>query len=251
MKWKVKLGDEARPETVATRLIWAVGYQTDWDYFIPILQVKEMPSVLHRGQDLVAADGSVANVRLKREPDGQKKRGEWKWRDNPFSGTRELDGLRVMMALVNNWDLKDQNNAILEAKRGEDSRPIFEISDLGATFLEKTGFLATAAKVKAILRRTCAPGSFKKIRTDSVDFETPRRPDVVALVNPREFFSRLGLRWIGRRIPREDARWMGGVLAQLSPEQIRSAFRAGGYPEQEVDGFTAIVEDRIAQLNKL
>ena len=26
VKWKVKLGLEARPETVATRLVWAVGY---------------------------------------------------------------------------------------------------------------------------------------------------------------------------------------------------------------------------------
>lgn len=35
VKWKVKLGDEARPETVVSRLVWAVGYHTDWDYFMP------------------------------------------------------------------------------------------------------------------------------------------------------------------------------------------------------------------------
>ena len=33
VKWKVKLGSEARPETVASRLVWAVGYFANEDYF--------------------------------------------------------------------------------------------------------------------------------------------------------------------------------------------------------------------------
>ena len=32
VKWKIKLGTEARPETAATRLVWAVGYSADEDY---------------------------------------------------------------------------------------------------------------------------------------------------------------------------------------------------------------------------
>ena len=43
VKWKVKLGDEARPETVASRLIWAVGYFANEDYFVPVLKVQKMP----------------------------------------------------------------------------------------------------------------------------------------------------------------------------------------------------------------
>ena len=35
MKWRVKLGVEARPETVASRLVWAVGYYANEDYFLP------------------------------------------------------------------------------------------------------------------------------------------------------------------------------------------------------------------------
>ena len=41
-KWKVKLGVEARPETAATRLLWAVGYFTENDYLLPELQVKNL-----------------------------------------------------------------------------------------------------------------------------------------------------------------------------------------------------------------
>ena len=66
-KWKAKLGLEARPETVCTRLLWAVGYYANEDYFVRDLKVVGMPPRLHRGQEFVDAGGFVHNVRLKRE----------------------------------------------------------------------------------------------------------------------------------------------------------------------------------------
>ena len=110
VKWKVKLGKEARPETAAARLVWAAGYFADEDYFVPGIEVDGMPAHLKRGQNLVAPNGSIPNARLKRYLAGEKHVSHWKWRHNPFTGTRELYGLRVMMALINNWDLTDQNN---------------------------------------------------------------------------------------------------------------------------------------------
>ena len=88
VKWKVKLGIEAKPETAATRIVWAVGYHTNEDYFVSQIRVNGMPAHLHRGRDLVGADGTVRDARLKRESPGEKKIGTWSWRDNPFSGTR-------------------------------------------------------------------------------------------------------------------------------------------------------------------
>jgi hypothetical protein len=43
---------------------------------------------------------------------------------------------------------------------------------------------------------------------------------------------------------------MGSLLAQLSPEQIRDAFRAGGYSPQEIEAYSRVVEQRIAQLQR-
>ena len=40
-------------------------------------------------------------------------------------------------------------------------------------------------------------------------------------------------------------------MARLSPEQIRDAFRAGGYSSPEVEGFAQALERRIGQLNRL
>ena len=33
-EWTVKFGSEARPETAATRILWAMGYHVDEDYFV-------------------------------------------------------------------------------------------------------------------------------------------------------------------------------------------------------------------------
>ena len=38
-KWKVKLGLEARPETAASRFVWAVGYFVADDYYLADLPV--------------------------------------------------------------------------------------------------------------------------------------------------------------------------------------------------------------------
>src|SRR5580692_7729062 len=53
VKWKIKLGPEARPETVASRFVWAVGYHTDEDYFLSEVQVLGLPPRVHRGQKLI------------------------------------------------------------------------------------------------------------------------------------------------------------------------------------------------------
>src|SRR5260370_30762744 len=43
VKWKVKLGAEARPETAATRLGWAAGYFANGEYFLPAIRVANLP----------------------------------------------------------------------------------------------------------------------------------------------------------------------------------------------------------------
>jgi hypothetical protein len=250
VKWKIKLGAEARPETVASRFVWAIGFHADEDYFLPEVRVTGLPERVHRGQKLIEAGGVMRNVRLKREQ-GEKKVDIWSWRTNPFVGTRELDGLRVMMAVINNWDLKDENNAIRDEKRKDDGdKRVYEVSDLGASF-GTTGRGLSHTKSKGNLRAYTRSKFIKKERPEFVDFNVPSRPAMVILFNPHEFFSRMGMRWIGRDIPRQNARWIGDLLGQLSQDQIRDAFRSAGYEGRELDGFTTDFEQRIAELKKL
>ena len=251
VKWKAKLGVEARPEVVASRLVWAVGYYASEDYFLPEIQVKDMPR-LKRGQEFVSPDGVAHNVRLKRESPDAKKAGTWKWSDNPFANQRELNGLRVMMALMNNWDLKDTNNAVFEDKEsGDDSRESrYLVSDLGASF-GTTGISWTHERSKGNLKSYRNSKFITKATSEHVDFSVPSAPPLLFVLTPKDYFSRVKLRWIGKGIPRSDAKWIGSLLAQLSPEQIRSAFRAADYSPAEVEEFSEVVEKRIAELNRL
>ena len=131
-KWKVKLGPEVKSEIAATRLVWAAGYFVDEDYYRPQIQVQGMKR-LSRGREYVSGEGLVREARLERQGLGKKLKN-WNWYQNPFVGTREFNGLRVMMALINNWDLKDINNDILDV----DGEPRYEVADLGAS-LGSTG----------------------------------------------------------------------------------------------------------------
>ena len=253
VKWKVKLGAEARPEVAASRLVWAAGYFVTEDYFLEELHVQGLPSHLHRGQDLVSPDGTVHNARLKRSMKGHEKIGTWQWGSNPFVGTREFNGLRVLMALINNWDVKDSNNAVYEAKPSDGSAAIekvYLINDLGATF-GTTGFTLSVDGSRGNLDAYKRSKFISRMTPDYLDFGTPSRSNLIEAFNVPVFLHRLDLRWIGRHVSRDDAKWMGQLLGQLSQEQIRDAFRAAGYSPTEVNEFANVVQSRIAELNAL
>ncbi len=129
VEWKVKLGQESQPETAATRFLWAAGYFSDEDYYVPTLTVKGLPE-LQRGREFVVPRRRRPRRPPRTEDGGRQKLGDWDWFDNPFLGRRELNGLRVMMSLVNNWDLKQVNNSIY-AVNGERR---YVVSDAGASF---------------------------------------------------------------------------------------------------------------------
>ena len=248
-KWKAKLGLEAKPETAASRLLWAVGYGANENYFFPQLQVTNMPATLQRGQNLAGHGGLVPNVRLQRH--SGKRIGDWNWRHNPFYGTREFNGLRVMMGLIANWDLKDDNNGIFENEKQAGPR-LYEVSDVGTAFgtagkkysdKQSKGNLGAFARTKLIAH----------IHNNYIDLNFPKRPPLSSLFELEWdfFFRQTKILWVGRHIPRADAKWIGSLLAQLSPDQIRDAFRAAGYSPREIDVCTQAVISRIQELNSL
>ena len=216
-EWVAKVGNEAQAETAAVRLLWAAGYETEVNYLIPHLTIP--------------GKGSFENVRLEARPDSEKRFEEWKWTDNPFIGSREFQGLKVMMVLMSNWDIKDSNNEIVLVKGTDRLRYI--ISDLGATF-GKTGSLPFFWR---FTRSRNKPEDYEKatfvkeVDGNYVDFHYGGKK--------REVFDDITI---------ADAKWIGHLLSRLSRRQIADAFRAANYDRQDQAVLTAAVLDRIDQL---
>ena len=219
IRWGVKFGVEAKPETAATRLVWAVGYFTNEDYYVANLPVKGLPP-LSRGQDLIA-NGKIRDARLKRHNKGEREIADWSWDKNPFVGTKELNGLKIMMEIICNTDLKPLNQHIYEVD-GIEQR--YVAADLGASFGRAGKMIG---RTKGLLKDYNALPLITKAGPDYIDF------------------------WYFKHIPRADAKWIGGWLAQLSDAQIADAFRAAGFTQEEIDGFTRKVREKINELNNL
>jgi hypothetical protein len=243
IKWRVKMGQEPRAETAATRLLFAAGYFVDEDYYIDELHVEGLPP-LKRGQSFVTSDGVVHGARLERRMKEVKKLGTWDWFKNPFVGTKEFNGLRIMMSVVNNWDLKTINNSIYELNDEAE----YAVSDVGATF-GKTG--DPLHRSKSVLKDYQDSKFIDKVSGDFVDFVMHSRPPLLAAVNIPNYEKRTHMQDVTKHIPRADAKWLGERLSQLTEQQIRDCFRAGGYTQEEVDGYSAVIQNRIAALNAL
>ena len=218
-EWVAKIGKEAQTDTAANRLLWALGYETEIAYLIPHAKIE--------------GKGEFDNVRLEARPANVKRAGNWMWENNPFMSAPEFKGLKILMVMLNNWDMKDDNNEIL-APRGEtsgDAELRYIISDLGATFGKTGGFLSRSRNkpsdyVKAVF--------IKKVNGDKIDFNYSGKN--------QKLFEGLTV---------ADARWLSTLLKRLSDDQIKDAFRSANYSTEEIDLLTGEFKERIAALAKL
>ena len=243
IEWKVKLGQEPQSETAAARFMWAAGYFVDEDYYLPEITVTGVPK-LHRGEEFVSPDGTIRGARLERKLMNVEKEGTWDWFENPFVNTRELNGLRIMMSLLNNWDLKDVNNSIYQTG----GQRQYVVTDLGASF-GNTGNSLTRSKSAP---QEYADSKFvDKSTSASVDFVLHSRPFFLSAIDVPNYQMRTRIESVTKAIPRADAKWLGRRLSLLSAAQVGDGFRAGGYAPDEVATYTQAVRKRIAQLNAL
>jgi len=232
-RWTIKCGPEARPETAASRIVWAVGYHVDQDYFVKRAHVEG-----RGGFD-------VWNVRFERDNDGFKKVGRWSWQSNPFLGTRDFDGLKTLMALFNNFDLKTPNTKIVRAakkKSSEETILIYYVNDLGAT-LGSTGAWYTDAPILGEIPTGTKGNPKDYARSKFIDSVGDGK---VTFHNARRRAKRA---MSGVAI--DNAQWIGNLLARLSDKQFQDAFRAGGFDEEEAATYIRTIRNRIKRLQGL
>lgn len=218
-EWVAKIDKESQPETVAVRLLWGIGYTTEINYLVPEITIP--------------GEGTFKNVRLEARPKDVDRGDRWKWDENPFEGTKQLAGLKIMMVFFNNWDVKDGNNIILN----KNGTAHYAISDLGATFGQLGG-----NDLPIIWRFGRSIGVPEDYAKTSVVDETEG--------------NKVELSYKGRKsgifdeATKAEARWLVGLLKQLKEKQIRDAFRAARYSPEVIDTYVEAVKSRISELEK-
>jgi hypothetical protein len=243
--WRVKWGDEVHTEVFAARFAWAAGYFVEVNYFVPSGRIEGADN-LQRAGECIAQDGSFRNARFELDEPGVVKHFDehsWAWNDNPFVATRELNGLKIVMMLLSNWDNKDvrdvargSNTAIFEHR--------MERGVLEARYLIIDWGAALGAWGSSVLSRgRWDPGAYAAQGDQFVlgldgecvlwGYKGQRTADAVA------------------DISRSDVRWLYKHVDGLTDDQLAAGLKASGATESEIADFTSAIRARLNQLRAL
>lgn len=241
-RWRVKWGDEVRAENFAVRFVWACGYYAETTYFVHAGTIDAAHS-LQRARNCIGEDCRFVDARFELDDPEVRKLFEehsWAWNDNPFVGTPQLHGLKVLVMLLSDWDTKDRrdvargsNTAIFEHRLGRWRREArYLITDWGGSMGRWGSNIVT--------RGRWDPDGFQ---TQTADFVTGTDEGLVR-------FGYAGQRTgdIARGISVEDVRWLCGYLARITDQQLRDALAASGATVEEGERFADAIRKRIDQL---
>ena len=233
VEWDMKFDEEVHAEVAANRIVWALGYFVEDQYFVPEGTVSGATG-LTRASSFIAPGGAFKNSRFRaRDTARPRTEEEWTIQKNPFVGSKELAGLQVLMTLINNWDIMGpRNNKVLRAT-GPDGRVErqFLVSDLGATFGRMGG----------------GPVS-NKSKWNLAHFKEEKFINKVD--GPTLYLAYDGFDPDFDRVPLEHAKWFAGLAAQLTTAQLRRAFEAAGATPEQVEGYSTKLSAKIAELQQ-
>jgi hypothetical protein len=218
-EWSAKFPPEASTEVVASRLFWGVGYHQPPVYYLAEWSAEKATS----------PNPQLPARFRERAPDfhGMEAGDSWSYSQNPFVGTRPLNGLLVLHVMLGNSDLKDPQNVIYTFKEPVAGiRRWYVARDLGQTF-GRTGLIDPPRGDAEVFDET---PFIKGVEDGFVRFEYHgRHKALLARIRPA------------------DVRWICERLDALTDDQLQDAFRAGGYPKAIADRFIRRLEQKIAE----
>src|SRR5205085_7310125 len=155
----------------------------------------------------------------------------WAWNDNPFVGSRELHGLKILVMLLSNWDTKDRrdvargsNTAIFEHRVSRWRREArYLITDWGGSMGRWGGNIVTRG------------------RWDPAGFAAQTPQFVTGVANGFVQFGYTGQRTADARadIRVDDVAWLCRYLGRITDAQLRAALTASGATAEETESFAA------------
>jgi hypothetical protein len=224
--WSVKLGPEAQPEIVASRVLWAIGYQQPPTYYLP--------------------NWTLAHKATSRQPAGRFRPkltewnvlDDWSWYQNEFVGTQPFNALVVANVILNSWDWKTSNNKVYEVNANGTRRRLYVVRDLCAS-LWKTTF-------PAFLGWFPMRGFGQGTRNDLEGFESQRLLKRVK-AGELEFDYRGIHKPLLDSLSAADVVWACRLMSRISDEQWHDAFRAADYGDDHRQRYVKKIKQKIAE----
>jgi hypothetical protein len=244
-RWRIKWGPEVPCETFAVRLAWACGYFAEITHLVREGCIEEA-GTLTRAASCLDEAGRFVDGRFELDDPNVTKLFEehsWSWTDNPFVGTRELAGLKVLLMLISNWDNKDQrdvargsNTAIYVTAVSRWKREAqYLIVDWGGSMGKWGGNPVTRGRWDAAGFAAQTPHFVSGVASGYVQFgfTGQRTADARASITP------------------DDVRWLCRYLGRITDDQLSTALRVSGATAEEVESFTTSLRSRIDQLRAI
>lgn len=244
--WRVKWGHEVRPESFAVRFAHACGYFAEVTHYIHEGSI-EGATALTRAKDCIDQDCRFREARFELEDPSVRmlfNEHSWSWDDNPFIGTPQLSGLKLVVMLLSNWDTKDRrdvargsNTAIFEHRVSPWAREArYLITDWGGA-MGKWG-------TNVVSRDRWDPAGFE---AQTPQFVTGVRPDGIVT------FGYVGQRTadVAYDISVEHVRWFCEYAGRLTESHLQEGLLASGATDEEAVRFARALLDRINQLTRV
>jgi len=243
-RWRAKWGEEVNSETFAVRMAWACGYFAETTYFLPEGTIEGARD-LQRAHTCLDEHCRFTCARFELDDPAVHKHFEehsWAWNDNPFLGSRELQGLKIVTMLLSNWDTKDRrdvargsNTAIFEHQLQTGREARYLITDWGGSMGSWGANIITRGRWDAAAFAAQTPQFVGGVEDGVVKFgySGQRTEDVAS------------------GITLDDVRWLFQYLGRISDSQIDAALSASGATDEERATFLKAVRERITQLGEV
>lgn len=240
--WSVKWSKEAHSDVFASRIAWACGFVAQPMYYVAHGQIRGVNKPLKRAGSEIHGDGNFDSARFQLRSSDPKFLTEagWSWVNNPFRGSPQVHGLKVVMMLVSDWDNKDardesrdSNLAIFQEQTPIGLRYLYFVADWGGS-MGRWGKVATRSKWDARGFAAQTP-RFVHLRGGALEwgYTGQRTEDQV------------------KDIRVSDIQWLLKYLGRITDDQIRAGLVACGATPEETALFTQSLRDRIGQLQRV
>ena len=241
LEWRVKAGPEARADSFCTRFAAALGYFSEVTWFRAEAGVEGFDA--RRRPRIIDSRGRATWVSFElREPNTRFAPEGWTWTESPFAGTPELNGLKILVMLLSNWDNKDAR----DARRG---------SNVGVWDREEDG-----RRVRAYFVNDWGQsmGGWKTRWGNGTAWDCRTYSSESANFASLGADSRVRFGYRGQHtadfssgITRDDVRWFMKYAGRITDAQINTGLLVSGASKEEQTCFSAALRKRLEQLRRI